>query len=115
MKKYIGEERRRENRALLSTSYLVNFQVNGSSYEALMMDLSKSGAGLRCKDPKVLPPINSDEEIQFTFNTPYGESVCTGKIIWIKEVDDFLYWGIQFVKLSENKKDPLRCLIDLSF
>jgi len=111
----MSEKRRRAKRTELTTFCPTTFEYKGKSYRAVMQNVAELGAGFRVESAADDPQLEKGDEVDFEIRTPYGPSVCTGKIIWTKKIGEYYTWGIEFTKLSEDNKDPLRCLIDSPF
>jgi hypothetical protein len=107
--------RRRAQRTELTTFCPTTFQYNGVEYRAVMQNVAELGAGFRVEVAADDPQMEIGSEVEFEVKTPYGPAKCSGRIIWTKKIGGYYTWGIEFTKLSEDKQDPLRCLIDSPF
>ncbi len=115
MDKQSGVERRRSPRVELVTFCPVTFDHDGKTYEALMADVSELGAQMIIHSHHENPDLDIDEELHYTIRTPYGDTGCSGKTVWITDHDEGLSWGIAFTTFPENADDPLRNLLDSPF
>jgi hypothetical protein len=115
MQPYPGMERRTSQRVPLTTSCLTSFAHHGVLFSGVMLDLSEKGARFRLNENAGVCSFEKNEEIAFEISTPYGLSLCRGKVAWTTQQDEFFEWGIEFTGLSEKAKDPLRCLMDSEF
>jgi hypothetical protein len=107
--------RRRAKRTELTTFCPTTFQYNGKSYRAVMQNVAELGAGFRVESAADEPPLQNGDEVEFEVRTPYGSAKCSGRIIWMKKIGEYFTWGIEFTRLADDSKDPLRCLIDSPF
>jgi len=110
-----GRERRRASRTPLTTFCPAEFAMKGVRYECLMTNLSENGAGFQNEKFDRDIVLRTGEVLQFEVRTPYGLSLCTGRIAWTGMTDGRLNWGVAFVKLSSNPADPLRSLMNSVF
>ena len=111
----MSDKRRRAKRTELTTFCPTTFEYKGKSYRAVMQNVADLGAGFRVESASDEPQLENGDEVEFDIRTPYGPSRCTGKIIWTKKIGEYYTWGIEFTKLSDDNKDPLRCLMDSPF
>jgi hypothetical protein len=109
------QERRRSERSDLTTSCHSEFLYAGKSHTATLLDLSEHGARFTMEKSSDHTEFVIDDELTFLVITPYGQSQCSGKIVWTKHQEEYYYWGIEFTVLSKDPGDPLRCLIDSPF
>jgi hypothetical protein len=107
--------RRREQRKDLTVFCSVSFQYGGKPYRAILQNISSLGAGLRIEVAPEEPNLLVGDEVEYEVGTPYGRTTCTGRIVWINKVGAFYIWGIEFTRLDDNPKNPIRLLIDSSF
>ena len=112
---YKGTERRKSQRSPLVTFCPAFFEYGGKKHSAMMLNVSPAGAGFRSEKSEEDLHFISGETISFTIKTPYGESSCSGIVIWSTIIGNHYSWGIGFQQLSEETNDPLRLLIDSSF
>ena len=59
--------------------------------------------------------LKRGEELDYRLHTPYGDTVCSGRVIWVRKIDDLWCWGVTFTRVSDQPGDPLRALIEASF
>jgi hypothetical protein len=59
--------------------------------------------------------LNIGAVMQYEIKTPYGLSTCRGKVAWSRHIGDQYTWGIEFIDLSKDLRDPLVALMDSSF
>jgi hypothetical protein len=111
---YKGQERRRKQRTKLITFCMAHFEYKGSRHEAMMVDLTDLGAGFR-QEKHDGCQFKNGEVIAFTIKTPYGDGLCKASVVWSKRAGMSYAWGCQFVELSNDERDPLRCLMDSPF
>lgn len=111
----MDQTRRRAKRTELTTFCPTTFEYKGKSYRAVMQNVAELGAGFRVESTADDPQLEKGDEVEFDIRTPYGPSKCSGRIIWTKKIGEYSTWGIEFTKLSDDEKDPLRCLIDSPF
>jgi hypothetical protein len=107
--------RRRAKRTELTTFCPTTFEHKGKSYRAVMQNVAELGAGFQVESAADDPQLENGDEVEFEIRTPYGLSTVTGRIVWTKIIGEYYNWGIEFIKLSDDQKDPLRCLIDSPF
>jgi len=93
----------------------VTFRYKGHEHNALMTDLSESGAGFRTGRDIEDFFLARGEEIAYTVKTPYGSSQCRARTEWAGPASDGYAWGTVFTYLSDDPKDPLRSLLDSPF
>jgi hypothetical protein len=115
MKPSHSMERRRKQRAKLVTSCSVHFTYKEKPCTALMVDVTDLGAGFTSRKHKGDFLMAPGQTIIYTIKTPYGDSECSGRIVWSRLIEDDYSWGIEFTKLSSDAEDPLRCLMDSPF
>jgi hypothetical protein len=108
-------ERRTSQRVPLTTSCLTSFACSGTLFTAIMLDLSEKGARFRLNENGVQCNLDKGEEIAYEVNTPYGISLCKGKVAWTSDHDGVFEWGIEFTGMSGSTEDPLRSLMDSEF
>ncbi len=111
LKQLFTADRRMTHETRLPESCPSSFFHNGMRYEALMVDLSESGAQFQLDTGSHKISLVSDEELEFSIKTPYGHSTCKGKVVWVDR-SFYLTWGIKFTELSPDKNDPLKSLMD---
>jgi ribose 5-phosphate isomerase B len=104
-------DRRGRQEARLSEACPTAVIFGGQKYAAIMTDLSAEGAQFRLNATNKKPVFKTGDEIALEIKTPYGTSSCGGRIMWI-ETSFYPSWGIKFTKLSNDKKDPLRSLME---
>jgi len=109
------EEKRATLRAALTTFCPAEFTHEGAAHEALMTDLSEAGARFRLQEPGRRCALKRGEELDYRLHTPYGDTVCSGRVIWVRKIDDLWCWGVTFTRVSDQPGDPLRALIEASF
>ena len=61
------------------------------------------------------PDLIVGEEITLDMNTPFGQSVCSGRIVWTNRVGAFYIWGLEYTQIADDPQDPLQKLIEESF
>ncbi|MBD3421172.1 MAG: hypothetical protein GF398_13735 [Chitinivibrionales bacterium] len=115
MADYKGTERRRAQRTKLVTFCPTTFSYKDSRYRALMRDVSELGAGFKIEHSDEELVLEPNDEVAFNIKTPYGDSQCKGRIVWSRHFDETYSWGVQFTEISQDEKDPLRCLMDSPF
>ena len=89
----------------------VSFLINGKSYAGYMADVSVGGAKIRLHRDAI-NSVAAGQDILLNIKTPYGQSTCMAKIEWVRQQDSGCHIGVKFEGLSDNPKDPLRCVID---
>ena len=107
--------RRREQRKDLTTFCSVNFQYGGEPYRAILQNISSHGAGFRLEVSPQEPDLRVGDEVEYEVSTPYGQTTCTGRIVWTSKVGAFYIWGIEFTRLDDNPESPIQLLIESSF
>lgn len=115
MNSYHGVNRRISERTYLPTSCHTSFVHAGTLYSALMVDLSEQGARFSLNETTKRCDLAKDETLTCEINTPYGISLCSGRVAWTSETGDVYEWGMEFTGLSPDEKDPIRCLMDSAF
>jgi hypothetical protein len=115
MTPYAGPERRTIDRVPLSVSYQAAFAFQSTEFSCVMLDLSHRGARFRLDECTRKCALESGLEMTIEIITPYGKSMCTGRIAWTKHIDEFFEWGFEFSRLSSDEKDPLRSLMESEF
>ena len=115
MSKPQGTERRRVARTPIATNCPAHFMHDKIEQVCYMENLSEFGAGFRIEGQKIGSALAPNKEIAYTVKTPYGESECRARTVWSSKKDSGYVWGVEFTKLSDDKKDPLRCLVDSPF
>jgi len=115
MSHYTGPEKRSIPRIPLTTFCPAFFAHGGQEYRALMIDLSEKGARFRLEEYDQTCDFTIGEEVRFTIKTPYGESICTGAVVWARHLDEHHTWGVKFTELPTDEKDPLICFMDSTF
>ncbi len=115
MSKYEGQERRRVERMKLVTFCPVHFAYGGNNHEAMMINVSKLGAGFRIDSVCDQLRLNKDDKLELTIRTPYGPSEAKGRVVWFRIDEENCTWGLEFTEVSQDEKDPLICLMDSSF
>ena len=107
--------RRRERRKDLTTFCSVNFQYGEKPYRAILQNISSHGAGFRLEVSPQEPDLRVGDEVEYEVSTPYGQTTCTGRIVWTSKVGAFYIWGIEFTRLDDNPESPIQLLIESSF
>jgi hypothetical protein len=116
MSTFKGQERRRIQRTKLVTFCPASFSYKDREYEAMMGDVSEFGAGFfHSEPPNAGLQFKNGDVIALTIKTPYGESQAKASVVWSRHLGENYSWGMQFVEISKDKKDPLRCLMDSPF
>ena len=110
-----GKDWRRKSRLILNTNCPTAFTIGDQSGNALMMNLNDLGAMFRVLKEDDSFTLVEGQEHEYNIQTPYGKSICRGRITWSKIINSSLCWGIEFTHLSEDAKDPLLCLMDSPF
>jgi len=108
-------ERRRSERTDLTTSCHSEFLYAGKTHTATMVDLSEHGAQFTMEKAADHAEYGVGNELTLLITTPYGRSQCSGKVIWTRHHEEYYSWGVEFTMLSEDPKDPLRCLMESPF
>ena len=80
-----------------------------------MVDLSEHGAQFTMEKAADHAEYGVGNELTLLITTPYGRSQCSGKVIWTRHHEEYYSWGVEFTMLSEDPKDPLRCLMESPF
>jgi hypothetical protein len=108
-------EKRRSQRSDLTTSCHSEFLYAGKKHAATMIDLSEHGARFTMEKSSDHTEFAIGDELSLLVVTPYGQSQCSGRIVWTGHHEEYYSWGVEFVHLSEDPGDPLRCLIESPF
>jgi hypothetical protein len=109
------QDKRRSERTHLTTSCHSEFSFAGKEHIATMIDLSEHGARFIMEKPSDHTEFNMGDDLALSVITPYGKSQCMGRVVWSSHREEYYTWGIEFTRLSENPRDPLRCLIESPF
>lgn len=109
------QEKRRAERTPLSTSCHCEFVYGGKNHSAIMIDLSDHGARFSMEKSSDHTELRIGDIVVFSIITPYGKASCSGRLIWTQHQEEYYSWGIEFVLVSEDPGDPLRCLIESPF
>jgi hypothetical protein len=115
MMPYAGPERRTIARVPISVSCHAAFAFQSSEFSCVMLDLTQQGARFRLNECTQKCALEAGSEMTFEITTPYGKSMCAGRIAWTKHSEEFFEWGFEFTKVSSDEKDPLRSLMDSEF
>lgn len=115
MASYDGQERRRVERMKLVTFCPVHFQFADKRHEAIMINVSKLGAGFRIDAITDDLKLGKDDKLELTIRTPYRPSEAKGRVVWFRSGEENCTWGVEFTEVSQDEKDPLLCLMDSSF
>ncbi len=106
-KRLLRGERRERKSTHLKEFCPARFLFGGKTYEALMVDSSRSGAqfGMSCAGEEF--PMKKGQEAEYHIKTPYGESLVKGVVRWTETSSNHCQWGIQFTSLSTDESDPV--------
>jgi hypothetical protein len=80
-----------------------------------MVKLTDMGAQFRLLREDESFPVKEGENIRFWVRTPYGKSVCKGRIVWSNKIEGFPCFSTEFTWLPGDEKAPLLSLMDSSF
>lgn len=110
-----GHERRRSSDAHHKEFAPAKFVLAGRGYDALMVDLSETGAQFQMEvhESRMLPRKGS--EITYTVKTPFGHGSFSGITRWTERLDDHLHWGVEITSASDDPKDPIRAAMETAF
>jgi hypothetical protein len=108
-------ERRKEQRAHLPTFCPTKVTIGDEQIDALMIDVSESGARFRVFDPSRQIDIELNSELHYDVKTPYGMTEIKGRTAWKQQIDDFDTWGIEFTDLSQDTDGKMRSFITSLF
>lgn len=112
---YEGTERRRAGRTKLVTFCPTVISHAKKNHDAMMTDVSALGAGFRLDKTGREVTFKPGDALEATVRTPYGPSKCTCRVVWCRVEEDVCTCGVQFTVLSQDTKDPLRCLMESPF
>ncbi|MBD3241840.1 MAG: hypothetical protein GF331_14725 [Chitinivibrionales bacterium] len=110
-----GHERRRSSAAHHKESAPATFALGEHSYNALMVDLSETGAQFQMEAHEEHSPLRKGAEITYTVKTPFGRGSFVGITRWTERRDDHLHWGVEITSVSDDPQDPLRAAMDTAF
>ncbi|MBN1983604.1 MAG: PilZ domain-containing protein [Chitinivibrionales bacterium] len=110
-----NEDKRKEQRLILTTFCPTTFDYQGRHHHALMINISRTGACFQQNDFHDHYEMQVNDEVVYTVKTPYGDSDCKGIVRWIDFSFEIYIWGIEFTQVSTENLDPLKCLIESSF
>jgi len=92
---------------------LVYIDDQGNEREGLTVDLSMTGMRLRVAAPLA---VALRKQIKLSLRVPEAERasfiqqkplVISGQLLWRKDTDEGCFYGVEFVKLSEDQEDRL--------
>lgn len=115
MKNGSGAERRRDPRIDLKTFCPTSFIYRGLVCEAMMVELSSSGARLQLTSRGGSSKPFPGSTIRAEVKTPYGPSRFEARVVWGQSQQEQYLCGIQFTSLSQDTSDPLRAFMDSVF
>jgi len=91
----------------------VSFTHDADRYSAELTNLSATGAHLLVKNYEPVRHILVvGEELTLEIRTPYGKSECMARVAWLAPDATPVSVGLEFVSISKDASDPLRCAID---
>lgn len=106
-------ERRRAPRTSARPACKATIERNGQVCEATVVDLSWKGTGLVTyrRLPGSGPRVG--DRVALAITTPFGESRCGGRVVWVDAVTGGRRFGIAWAELTEDANDPLRRYLTL--
>jgi ribose 5-phosphate isomerase B len=102
--------RRTKAEERFSGTYPSTVICGSEKFSALMIELSDKGARFRPSSAAKKFNLKSGDAVNLEIRTPYGTSQCSGVVAWVDRAF-YISFGVQFTRLSNDKKDPLRCLM----
>jgi hypothetical protein len=105
-------DRRQSPRSTRHIFFPVSFESNGNTFEAVLVDISRTGAQFKIFDTKLHPDVVSDKEIEYAISTNLGSALCRAETRWSLDHDNHSIWGVEFTQISAESDDPLRRIID---
>jgi len=109
----MNRRHRQEDDMRMTEYFPVTFTHDADRYSAELTNLSMMGAHLVVKPyAPVRRILVVGEELELEIRTPYGKSECMAKVAWLSPEECPVSVGLEFVSLSEDASDPLRCAID---
>ena len=115
MEPYQGQEKRRESRTDLMTWCPTRIRFSGCEHRSMMVNLSLSGAGIRLEEDLAASTFSEGDELDLAVHTPYGETSCQARVAWLATENGLTRLGVEFIRLSGDREDPLRCLMNSPF
>jgi hypothetical protein len=109
------EEKRRSERTPLATSCHSEFSYAGKQHFATMVDVSEHGARFTMEKSSDHTDLTLGDELALIVITPYGQSQCKGRVVWSYHHEEYYSWGVEFLAVSEDPRDPLRSLMESPF
>jgi Tfp pilus assembly protein PilZ len=89
----------------------VDWRVEGSGDVIISStdDVGIGGVQIRTLSP---PPVGTELTLRVALNPPDGEELSIlGKVVWVRQDDDFQGMGVQFISSEGDQKKPLRKLL----
>jgi hypothetical protein len=108
-------ERRRTGRKSLEVSCPSSLTIKGAKYPASMLDFSEIGARFTIDQDSGSLEIQNGNEIAVQVKNQFGSTDCRGKVAWACRIGDRYMLGVEFLEVSSDKRDPLRCLMESPF
>ena len=91
----------------------VTFEYNETIYDGFLVDLSNSGAKIKMFNVERSPIFEVDKIVTMRIKTPYGFADSRGILVRVDNNENS--FGVSFLNISNNKSDPLHCLINSAF
>ena len=103
-------DRRHDSDERQSESCPAKITVDGRTFDAIMVDMSESGAQLQMPLAGELPRFIRDDGLELRVKTPYGPSRCSAVLRWFDRESGHL--GVSFPAFPTDARDPLRLLAE---
>ncbi len=110
-----GHERRGSSAAHHKESAPARFELHGESFDALLVDLSETGAQFQMEAHDSPNRPQRGTEISYTVKTPFGRGHFTGITRWTDRFDDHIHWGVEITWASDDPNDPIRASMKTAF
>ena len=111
----VPRERRSVHRRNLTTFCRTEFEYQGRSMRALMVNATAMGAQFLVDEFNEDFALSAEDLLRVDIQTGYGHAPRTGRIIWARPRDGSYFFAIEFQDPPQNEDDPLVALLDSPF
>jgi ribose 5-phosphate isomerase B len=106
-----GGERREVTEQRQPASYMTTVVFGQEKFSALMIDFTEGGAQFKPSSATKKFSLKPGDVLEMEVKTPFGIGRCTASVMWVDR-SFYTSFGVKFTKLSNDKKDPLRSLLE---
>ena len=106
-----SDERRQKTEMRLPGTYVTTVVKGTEKFSALLIDFSEKGAQFKLNSETKKFSLKTGDALELEVKIPGGPSRCAASVAWVDR-SFYTSFGVKFTRLSNNKKDPLRCMME---